>query len=388
MARQYFAPAQNMVVADRSGTIAIRSTGRFPIRPKGTNGLQVFDGSTSASDWKGYWPVEEYPQAFDPAQGYLASANQQPEDPSHQFAYLGDERAFEPWRALDINEILRTRDSVTADDMRRFQTDRRSVRTRLFLPFFLDAADAPVSGTDSVSASAKAAARILREWDGLYTRDNGGAALFEEAMRTLRNLTWDELADSTGKRVATPTDEVMLELLHQPQSSWWDDRSTPDVSETRDRIVDEALSAAYDVLTRRLGPAPAGGWRWDRVARVNVRHLLGLPGFSELGLESGGGFGTLDPAPGNGYGPSWRLVVDLDPAGVKAWDTYPGGQSGNPASARYSDRIPQWLAGRLSPVLFPAKSADLPASRTEATLSLKPTAATGDVGVGGAGGER
>jgi penicillin amidase len=406
MARGFFAPAQNMVVADRSGTIAIRSTGRFPIRPKGTNGLEIFDGSTSESDWSGYWPVSEFPQAFDPAQGFLASANQQPEDPSREFAYLGDEHAFEPWRALDINEILRAHDSVTADDMRRFQTDPRSVRARLFLPFFLHAAGVSGEGGDTAptsppadasggddkassttaaaapstssdvaaSASAKAAAGILRQWDGLYTHDNGGAALFEEAMRELRNLTWDELADSTGKRVATPTDEIMLELLHQPRNRWWDDRRTKDTVKTRDRIVDEALAAAYDTLTSRLGPAPTGGWPWDRVARVSIRHLLGLRGFSELNLVSDGGIGTLDPAPGNGFGPSWRLVVDLDPAGVKAWDTYPGGQSGNPASPEYADRIPQWLAGKLSPVLFPAGAADLPAARTRATLSLEPTA--------------
>ncbi|OYV62853.1 MAG: hypothetical protein B7Z72_14720, partial [Gemmatimonadetes bacterium 21-71-4] len=111
---------------------------------------------------------------------------------------------------------------------------------------------------------------------------------------------------------------------------------------------------------------------WDRVARVDIRHLLGLPGFSALGLETAGGRGTLNPAPGGaGFGPSWRLVVDLGPE-VKAWDTYPGGQSGNPASPQYEDRIPQWLAGQLSPVLFPRAAAELPADRTEATLTLTP----------------
>jgi penicillin amidase len=52
MALGYFAPAQNLLAADRGGTIAIRSTGRFPLRPDDGSGLRVRDGSKSASDWR------------------------------------------------------------------------------------------------------------------------------------------------------------------------------------------------------------------------------------------------------------------------------------------------------------------------------------------------
>lgn len=367
MARGFFAPAQNMIAADRGGHIAIRSTGHFPLRPRGADGLRIFDGSTSASDWTGYWPVERYPQAFDPKQGFLASANQQPQAPADRFAYLGDERGYEPWRALDINELLRADDTVTVDDMRRFQVSPLSVRARLFLPYFLAAA----SDSTAPAAAARAAA-ILRGWDGRYTRDNRGAALFEAAMRTLRRLAWDELADSAGRFVAMPSEAVTLELLHQPDSRWWDRRDTPGVTERRDAVVGQALANAYDGLVKQLGAPTGGGWRWQDVATVDIRHLLGLPGFSAHGLVTGGGKGTLNPAPGgNGFGPSWRLVVQLGPD-VKAWDTYPGGQSGNPASPEYDDRIPQWLAGQLSPVLFPRDTSALPADRLRAVLTLRP----------------
>ncbi|HEY5218772.1 MAG TPA: penicillin acylase family protein, partial [Gemmatimonadaceae bacterium] len=258
MARGYVAPAQNMIVADRQGTIAIRSTGRFPIRPKGIDGLEMFDGSTSASDWTGYWPVDKYPQSFAPKQGYLASANQEPEDPSQQFAYLGDERAYDPWRALDINALLRRNAHVTTDDMRSFQTNPMSMRARMFVQYFTQAAVSPTGGAYG-TPTIQNAARILSRWDMRYTRDNGGAALFEEAMRELRDFTWDELIGPNGRRVATPSDEVMLELLNQPESVWWDDRRTKGVVETRDAILTKALVAAYDTLTARYGePGPDG----------------------------------------------------------------------------------------------------------------------------------
>lgn len=362
----FFAPAQNMLVADRHGTIAIRSTGHFPIRPNGHTGLDILDGSTSASDWTGYWPVAWYPQSFNPAQGYLASANQQPVDPRQAHAYLGDERAFDPWRALDINELLRADSSVTVNDMRAFQTNPLSVRARLFLPFFVDAArGAPAQ------APVTAAAAVLRQWDGRYTRANTGAVLFEQAMRNLRDLTWDELADSSGRRVATPSDDIMLELLQQPDNAWWDEQATPGVRETRDTILARSLVAAYDTLVARMGPPGSARWQWDSTAKVTIGHLMGLKPFSAIGLITDGGRGTLNPAPGGGFGPSWRLVVDLGPE-VKAWDTYPGGQSGNPASPRYDDRISQWLAGELSPALVPVSAAAMPAARTAATLALTP----------------
>ncbi|MGH7668407.1 MAG: penicillin acylase family protein [Gemmatimonadaceae bacterium] len=247
MARSFFVPAQNMIVADRQGTIAIRSTGHFPVRPKGANGLQIFDGSTSASDWTGYWPVDKYPQSFNPSQGFLASANQQPESPSTQFAYLGDEHAYDPWRALDINRLLRGDDKVTVDDMRRFQVDPLSVRASLFDSIFVQVGDS-LAAAPGASPSLQGAVHILGAWDRRYTVDNGGEALFEEVMRRLRDFTWDELDDARGHRVATPSDAVMLELLHQPQSTWWDDRGTRDVVETRDQILARALQASYDTL--------------------------------------------------------------------------------------------------------------------------------------------
>ena len=371
MARSFFVPAQNMIVADRQGTIAIRSTGHFPLRPKGTNGLEIFDGSKSASDWTGYWPVDKYPQAFNPAQGFLASANQQPEAPSAQFAYMGDERGYDPWRALDINRLLRGDARVTVDEMRRFQVDPLSVRAILFDSVFARTGDS-LAAVAGASPSLKSAVRILGAWNRLYTRDNGGAVLFEEVMRELRNFTWDELQDASGRRAVTPSDAVMLELLHQPQSIWWDDRRTQGIVETRDAILAHALAGAFDTLTVRYGAAGPDGWPWDRFAKVDIRHLLGLAGFSAMGLVTDGGRGTLNPAPGSGgFGPSWRMVVELGPQ-VRAWDTYPGGQSGNPASAEYEDRIPQWLVGGLSPAHFPRDTSDLTPAMTRSVLTLEP----------------
>ena len=91
-----------------------------------------------------------------------------------------------------------------------------------------------------------------------------------------------------------------------------------------------------------------------------------------LDLPIQGGPGTLNPSSGSGtHGASWRMVVELGPE-MSAWSIYPGGQSGNPASSRYDDRIQKWVEGELDPVLFPRRPADIDPGRVTSVLSLSP----------------
>jgi len=369
MADGFGAPAQNMIVADRSGTIAIRSTGHFPVRPAWTRGYDIQDGSRSANDWEGYWPVERYPQAFDPAQGFLASANQEPLDPK-QDAYLGIDTDFDPWRALRINRLLRSDSSVTPETMRRWQTDPGSERAGAFLTWFLDAANVHHQRGQSTPGLDSAAA-WLAAWDGRYMPDDPHAVLFEAAMRQLTERTWDELLNENGRRVATPSSAVLLGMLRDSSSSWWDDRRTSDVVEDRNAILAASLVAAHDSLALRFGDRSAGGWRWGVAGATRIMHLLGIDAFSERGIAVQGGPGTLNPSSIGGHGPSWRMVVELGDS-VRAWGTYPGGQSGNPVSPGYKDRLPLWREGELDTLFVPRDTMSLAPS---ARLRITPTGA-------------
>ena len=371
-ARHYRAPAQNVLAADRSGHIAIRSNGRFPIRPGDGNGAVVRDGSSRASDWTGWLNTEQLPQSLDPGQGYLASANQQPIDPRATDGWWGG--SYDPWRALRINELLRADSTVTPDAMRRYQTDPGSARADLFVPQLLAAAQRVLSRTTRAEQHAELsqAAVLLGEWDRRYTRDNRRAVLFEAAMQELATRTWDELAPpASTRRVITPSSAVLYELLMDSASVWWDSRLTPAV-ERRDDIVAASLVAALETVRRRHGDPAGDGWRWDRIRHANVGHLLGIPALSARAIPVQGGPGTLSPSAGSGtHSASWRMVVELGPQ-VRAWATYPGGQSGNPLSRRYRDRLARWAQGELEPVQLPASPQQLDTSRRAATLLLRP----------------
>ncbi len=362
----WVAPSQNMLVADRGGSIAVRSTGLFPIRPAGARGDVIQDGRSRASDWIGFRELEDYPFARDPAQGFLASANQQPVDPAVRGGYYGSVWPS-PWRAMRINDLLRVDSAVTPDAMRRFQTDPGSARADLFVPAFLAAAARSMrDGNESL----RPVAELLAGWDRRYTKDNERAVLFEAAMTELSRRTWDELiAAGGGSPVADPGDVMLAVLLHHPQSEWWNDGRTTRV-ETRDDILVASLSAAFDSTVARYGDPDDGGWRWERMRHANIMHALQVGELSARGVAVQGGPGLLNPSFGDGrHGASWRMVVELGPE-LRAWGTYPGGQSGNPLSPHYRNRIAQWSAGELDSLLVPRTPEEIPADRVAAEVRL------------------
>ena len=363
----YAVPVQNFLLADTLGHIAIRSTGHYPARAGDGRGDRILDGTTRASDWQGWWPIARYPQSIDPKQGYLASNNQQPKDPQVDPAYFGSNWPA-PWRGMRINHLLRNDSAVTPDAMRRYQTDPESEQTGFFLPPMLDAVS-KAAAAGPVDTAAVRGAALLREWDGKFTTDNERAVLYDAMMDELSRRTWDELRGTNGtRRGPTPSSAILAQLMQTPDSPWWDDQSTPG-RETRDTILVASIAAAYRTVTQKYGP-PGPRWRWSGIRTATINHLLRIPALSRSKVPMQSGRGTLSPSDGDGsHGASWRFVVELGPE-VRAWGTYPGGQSGNPVSDRYDDRLPKWASGTLDTLRFPRRAADIAAPR--ASLTLRP----------------
>lgn len=372
----YPTPAQNMLVADTGGNIGIRSTGRYPTRAGRETGMDIHDGSTSANDWNGWWPVENYPQAINPAQGFLVSANQQPVDPKQSKGYLGG-NWFSPFRAMQINALLRRDSALTPDAFQRMHTSGASARADLFVPEFLAAANRLAAAGKATGPLTEATKR-LGAWNRIYAPESEEAVLFDLAMDELNARTWDEIAgrveDATRRRPSLPSEQVLYELLQDPTSPWWDDKRTANVVETRDDILTTSLIAAFAAARAQFGEPAGGGWRYSRARPMNVYHLLRLAPFSALNLPTRSGPNTIAPRAGTDgtAGASERLIVELEPHHVKGWTVMPGGESGNPFSSRYMNRLAKWVAGTVDPVPFPETPDALPADKRSATLTLSP----------------
>jgi penicillin amidase len=339
-------PAQNIVFADRHGTIAIWHQGKYPLRWKG-QGRYVLDSADPADRWQGWVPQEQNPHVRNPAQGFVASANQLYADPTYPY-YLGwDYTSFE--RADRINELLASAHDLRAEDMIRMQADVLDIRARAVLPRLLGAvANGPMTGAE------RRCFDELKAWDFEARAGAIAPTVFNAFWDALNVLTWNDEKKDGLTRMMRPQSEVMVDLIvNHSGSEFFDDKTTAG-RETLADIAPRAFRTACAGLEKRWG-AFGDRWQWGRTKDTRIAHLARIPGLGIEHLRADGESWTIN-AIGVDWAPSWRMVVELGPE-VRAWGIYPGGQSGNPGSAYYDDLVAGWLAGKPDELVF-LKSAE------------------------------
>jgi penicillin amidase len=125
----------------------------------------------------------------------------------------------------------------------------------------------------------------------------------------------------------------------------------------------QAFHTAFSNLTSTLGAEPAS-WTWGRIHTRELENLAQVAGLSYGPRADRGDGNTVLAAGGfpSTHGPSWRMVVD--------WGThtfsgiYPGGQSENPASAWYENKVDTWWSGLYAPMLSADQAASSPGAAT------------------------
>nr|BCX01664.1 MAG: penicillin amidase [Bacteroidota bacterium] len=360
-------PAQNVLYADRSGTIAIRSCGLFPLRRSG-HGRGVLDGTTDSTEWAGWIPFSDLPASVNPARGWLASANQDPVPPDYPY-YLGYHWP-NPFRARRIRQLLEALPEAGVEDFRRMQTD---VGVWLFLRVrpWIERLTAERVWPDSTRARA---AQLLARWDGTAGVNRPEPLIFWLFWRTFRERVWDEVPAD----VPRPRDAVLLDLLERaPQSRWFDRLDTP-ARETAEDLLRQSLHAALDTLLVRYGTDPEG-WAWGRHHRFRIDHVTRSSALRALGrgpYPAPGFWDTLWPAGEleTVHSASWRMIVRFSSEGPEGYGVYPGGSSGNPFSRYYVTGLESWLKGSLFPLRRPTSPEQVPPQERIAMWTLRPAA--------------
>jgi penicillin amidase len=339
--RSWSCPAQNIVYADVGGNIALAHSGLFPLRWKG-QGRYLLDASNPDDEWQGWVLKEHIPLAKNPERGFVSSANQIYAGPDYPY-YLGwNYNSFE--RGARINEILRNSESVTPEDMIRMQGDVVSPRARAVLPLLL------VLIQENLETDAeKRVYNELERWNFEYKAGLIAPTIFNRVWRALDKGIWADEMRSGTEGMPYPASQITIDfILNHPDSEFFDDKTTPEKESLSD-IAITAYRTAVRSLEDRLGP-PGESWEWGKVKSVAISHLGRIPGFGREKLITDGDGGVIN-AISTSLGPSWRMVVSLEP-GIRAWGIYPGGQSGNPGSDHYDDFIEDWAAGKPYELLF------------------------------------
>lgn len=342
-------PGQNLVIATSDGHIAIRPVGNYPIRPQGNWGRLPVNGSDPANDWLGYIPYEELPVKHDPAQHFLASANQKTTGPNYPY-FMGS--FFAPsYRGRSINRLIQEKinadEEISVEDMQKFQSDIVDLSVEAFKPVWSNI------NTGS-NTTLQAVLDYMLEWGGSeyrlgeMHRDLVAPTIFTEWLDFFRiNTFGDEFADAPDQVTGRfPQDNVLENMtLYNQSVKWFDDINTVTV-ETITDIAYQSLVDAIDYLVSPYGLATSSMEKW----KYGDYHTLFPLHLTEMGPFNAGPY----PFYGNGYtlaaasgrtvhhGASERAVYSLDPSlrnSTHAWTSIPGGQNGNPLSIHYKDQL-------------------------------------------------
>lgn len=356
-------PAQNIVYATVDGHIGYQAPGLVPIRqrvpdsPVPTDGTWPRPGWDSRYDWQGFVPPEDLPAVQDPPEGYVVAANQAV-TVSGQGPFLAVDWDYgyrsQRIRTL-LDEAIAAGTPVDAALMSRIQSDAWSPYADVLVPALLQV---------RVDAFTQEAVDLLRDWDGQQSADSAAAAYLAAVWSTLLELTFqDELPEALWPDGGAQWLHVVSGLLEEPDSAWWDDRRTVNVTESRDEILARALETARLELTVELGK-DARQWRWGRLHTAAPQHpVLGGEGVPDLvrrlvnprPLAVDGGSSIVnamawDASEGFGVtaGPAMRMVVDLGDLDGSTWVAATG-TSGHPGSVHYTDQFSAWAQGETFP---------------------------------------
>ncbi len=363
----------NFVYADTAGNTGYQLTGRFP-RRDGRDGRVSGDGATAADDWNGYLGIDDLPHAYNPPEGYLATANNRPTPDGVETQVQGEWP--DGYRASRIVEVLASGKRLTVAQMSALQMDTFSHAARDLLNVVRDI---PVTG--EVAAGAKA--RLLG-WDCRVRAASGEAALFEAFRRFLvRRLLTPALGEQLDTYFSMRLHAIgasstfwlrgssaTLALLQKAVSREGGALNLPDASE----LVTGALDDALAELTERLGPDPAT-WQWGKLHLLRLQHPLAriaplrwlfnrgpfaMRGDGDTVLQAS--FVPVAPYDAARWTPNYRFVADLSD-----WDAcrsvHLPGQSGQPGSRHYDDQAALWLAGETHPMPFSRPAVEAAAVR-------------------------
>jgi penicillin amidase len=201
-----------------------------------------------------------------------------------------------------------------------------------------------------------------------------GASYYEAWWSNLMPLLWDEL-DQEKVALSRPTTFNTIKLLKEkPDLSFFDIQTTTK-KETATDVIRQAFTFGVediqDWITEHTDTLATDSVQtipyWSAYKGSYLTHLLRLEPLS-LPVHTGGGRDIVN-AHSRTHGPSWRMVVSLEKDGVKAWATYPGGQSGDPGSMHYKDLVGHWLRGEYFLLNFPSTPEEVPAKGYSITLN-------------------
>jgi penicillin amidase len=331
--KTFVCPGQNMLIATKSGDIALWQQARFPARWRG-QGLYILPGSDTTFAWQGFIPQEENPHIINPASGYIQSANQRPVDSTYPYFIPGN---YISARGITIDKRLQAMQGITPQQMMTLQNDYYNSIAAMAVPLFLKYIQ-----VGELNEREKAHLEEIRGWDFNATAESKATTIYQTWMDSLKEKIWNDEFSRVPNGKERPDEQTLLEILLKDSAfRFIDNINTSDTETIRQQVTTAFMSASQAL--NEVAPDSLAWWKHKRPV---IYHLLknSLMPFARTGLQAGGWGNTINAIKVT-HGPSWRMIVHLTRE-TEAFGIYPGGQSGNPGSRFYDNFIDNWVIGK------------------------------------------
>jgi penicillin amidase len=344
-------PAQNMAYADRAGNIALWGQGQFVNKWKG-QGRYIMNGADSNALWKKLIPMYENPHVLNPAQGYLASANQSVTDSTYPYWYNGTFYEFRAWR---INQVLDTLRKASIADMFTLQNDTYSILAANTLPIML--ANIPSENDKYIG--------WLKKWNYRLDAESKATTIYQVWWSILYSELWKEKFKDVPNNLWPLPERTMQLMMNGDIVRYLPVQ--PGMIDALQGLYSSSYHKAADSFKKLEATT---GLEWYKVKNTTIKHLTRLPAFGIQGLKIGG-WGNVVNAAKADHAPSWRMVVQMGKE-IEAYAIYPGGQSGNPGSQYYADFVAKWAAGTYYHLQFFPNTAEQGSGKAKFTINFNP----------------
>ena len=356
-------PAENMVWADKGGTIGYQAVGIAPNRPN-WSGLVPVPGD-GRYEWNGFLPIKELPHVKNPDKGYYNTSNEFQIPRGWPYKQALHYVWTDPYRAQSVAEVLGSGRKFSVADMVQLQNSDLSIPARSLVPLLRD--------LDIADPTVRTAAFLLTHWNFVLDKDSIEAGIYEMFQRHLMANVRSIVVPAEARAfVGMPAMARIIAWMEAP-----DGRFGADPIAERNALLIKSLSEAVAELTSRLGPDmqrwTLGSYHYARILSPFATAVRpDLEAQYDVGHAPRGGDSYTITATGGadnqGAGGSFKIVMDTE-----NWDNSVGlnnpGQSGDINSPHYRDLYELWSRGKYFPIFYSRAKVE---SVAEKTVTLQP----------------
>lgn len=330
----YAVSGQNYLYADKQGNIGLVPAVKIPIREYQIPASIALNADEDKV-WNTYYKAGELPNIYNPASGFVASANNQPVKAKTAlgFFFSSDDRINR------MQSYIAAKEKVGFEDMQYLHTDTYVESAHALALLFVNILSEGKFGDQNPKNTQVITA--IQNWDGYYHSDSFGALVFELLQYYFATDFYNRLYDKPFAKSILSSDMLSQNLVK-------------DIQNANSEIVNSTLQHALNKTRKRARKFA----NWGEMHTMGLNHSLGrvpLIGkryrFGEFAV--GGSTNSLmktarsitDKKHFTTYGANARFIAlmhDID----TNYFVLMGGQDGWLGSPGLTDQVPLWKAGK------------------------------------------